>query len=252
MAFFEGNIFSHELDLNVQIAVIIPEGIKKQENINVLFLLHGYNGSHMDWVRLAGIEKLANERRLAVVMPAATNSYYTNMKYGLNYFNYMATELPKKIGELFNLNLTKDNTYIAGLSMGGYGALKIALTYPERFKGVASLSGAVNVLRMFDIHENSNRKDLFKGIFGSREDAYSNEDIDLYKIIKRKKPENLDILFMCGKDDFLYQDNKKFDLFLKNNNIEHTFIENEGNHNWDYWSENIKLVLKHFFDKKGE
>lgn len=247
MALIEVSTFSPSLDLNVDFNVIIPNDLKKGEKINVLFLLHGYQGYHKDWTRSSNIERYASKYRIAVVMPGVNNSYYNNMAHGFNYFDYINNDLPKLIEGMFNLTLSRENTYIAGLSMGGYGALKSAFTYPNRFRGVASLSGAVNIESIIETNKAPVRKKLMEGSFGLERKA--EDDINLFKLTSNENVKSLDIFITCGTDDFLYEDNLAFEKHLKDKKIDAKFIFDDGNHNWDYWDRNIQLVLEHFFGK---
>ena len=245
MGLWQGNFASQSVGFETQVTIVIPSDIKEDENIKTLFLLHGYSGAHLDWLRYTTIEKMANLKRIAVVMPAINNSFYANMEYGANYFDYLTIELPKIVESTFNLKLTKENTYIAGLSMGGYGALKAALTYPEKYQGAASLSGLLNVKESFDLF-----KDRFKivsGVFGSKEKLLSkNNPNDLYNLIQNYK-NDLDLYIACGTEDFLFNQNEEFHKYLEKNNFKHIYKTISGDHNWDFWNSEIKGVLDYFF-----
>lgn len=247
MALINLNLFSEEIEMNTDVVVIYPDKLLNEDNFNVLFLLHGYNGSHLDWLRHTTIEKLAVQYNIMVVMPAINNSFYTNMVYGYNYFNYYTKELRDKISKFFKINLTKDNTYITGLSMGGYGALKAALTYPQDYKGVASFSGVLDIKEIYN--DFFNRKNKMIGIFG--DEKTFEKDLnkhDLFLLTNNLKDEELDIYISCGTEDFLFEHNKGFVNHLNEKKIKHEVIFNSGDHNWEYWQEAIKRVLKYFFE----
>lgn len=246
MALINVSTFSQTLDLNIDFLAILPNDLKKNEEVNVLFLLHGYQGYYKDWVRNSNIERYASKYRLAVIMPSINNSYYNNMEYGFNYFDFINIELHTIVQSLFNLKMSKNNTFIAGLSMGGYGALKSAFTFPNKYKGVASLSGAVNMESIIEINKAPVRRKIMQATFGV-EPKVSNE-IDLFKLSLNEDVKDLDIFITCGTEDFLYEDNARFGKHLKANNINAKVIFDDGNHNWDYWDRNIQLVLKHLFE----
>lgn len=245
MALINVSSFSEVLDLNIDFTAIIPNDLKKDEVVNVLFLFHGYQGYHKDWTRNTNIERYAAKYRLAVIMPSVNNSYYNNMQYGFNYFEFVNIELHKIVESLFNLKLFRHNTYIAGLSMGGYGALKSAFTYVDKYQGVASLSGAVKIDSILNTTKLPKRLKLMQGSFGQELEVTDN--IDLFKLSLDNNIEDLKIFITCGKEDFLYEDNLLFAKHLTKNNINAKIIFDDGNHNWEYWDRNIELVLEHFF-----
>lgn len=245
MGLWQGSFQSEYVGFETNLTVIIPNNIKKVENIKTLFLLHGYSGSNLDWLRFTTIEKLANEKNIAVVMPAINNSFYANMEYGPNYFDYLTKELPRIVESTFNIKLTKENTYIAGLSMGGYGALKAALTYPEKYQGAASLSGLINVKEIYDNF--SDRLKIVNGVFGSKEKLLSkNNPNDLYYLTKNYN-NDLELYIACGTEDFLFNQNEEFHKYLEKNNFNHIYKTLKGDHNWDFWNSEIKGVLDYFF-----
>jgi S-formylglutathione hydrolase FrmB len=256
MAFIQCDFFSDVLGMSSSMNVIIPEnrenriGIKTRANQNkfpVLYLLHGLSDDHTVWMRRTSIERYANKFGLAVIMPNVHRSFYTDMVYGNDYFTFISKELPQIAEKIFPLSTERKNTFIAGLSMGGYGAFKLALNQPERFAAAASLSGALNLA------ENAERADErdelyqeFKLIFGDL-DKVKNTDNDLFYLLKKLKGEKKKIpkLYQCcGTEDFLYQDNLKFRVFCRKNKINLKYEEESAVHEWGYWDKKIKAVLK--------
>ncbi|WP_458460326.1 alpha/beta hydrolase [Paenibacillus sp.] len=119
-----------------------------------------------------------NQAGCTIIMPEANRSYYTDMEYGLNYFHYITQELPEACKRLLNLNPDPEKTYIAGLSMGGYGALKCGLTYPERYRKVVSLSGVTDIqARLHDPHMPATMVKEMKAVFGERLQVKADQDI---------------------------------------------------------------------------
>ena len=171
MAFLQIQFFSDVLNVASTVNVILPEanqgiGIKAAENAElpkVLYLLHGYSDDHSIWMRRTSIERYASRYRLAVVMPAVNHSFYTNEAQGEKYFDYVSQELPETVRTFFRVSSAPEDTYVAGLSMGGYGALKLALTYPERFRAAGSFSGVVDIAGRYvrDGEVSSNMKRIF-------------------------------------------------------------------------------------------
>ena len=157
MAFLQIQFFSAALNVASTVNVILPEsnqGIgmnaSKDEVLpKVLYLLHGYSDDHSIWMRRTSVERYAANQNLAVIMPAVNHSFYCNEAYGEKYWDYVSEELPETMQSFLRLSDQPEDTYVAGLSMGGYGAMRLALTYPERFAGAGSFSGAVDLAGSF-------------------------------------------------------------------------------------------------------
>ena len=109
MALINGLFYSKSLEFSTNVTIIMPDDIKENEEINVLFLLHGFNGGYLDFIRHTSVEKIALKNRVAVIMPEANNSFYTNTGYGQKYYDYIAYELPNIIKNMFNIKITKKN-----------------------------------------------------------------------------------------------------------------------------------------------
>jgi S-formylglutathione hydrolase FrmB len=177
-------------------------------------------------------------------MPAVNNSYYMDTPTGMNYFTYVAKELPELMSNLFPISDKREDSYVCGLSMGGYGAFKVALTYPERFSKAASLSGALDIEEIRRLANEQPRNVWFNRVFGVK--TTQGTPIDLRHLVQLhlshfvKLPE----LFMgCGTEDFLYQDNVKFHDFLNQKGVQHTYMESPGVHDWAFWDAYIQKVL---------
>ena len=227
MALLHTQFFSQTLDLCCSMDVILPEagqgiGIRTAAQdpdsrpLPVLYLLHGLSDDHTIWQRRTSIERYAAAKRLAVVIPAVHRSFYTDQKHGYRYWTFVSEELPLLCRHFFHISDKRDDTFAAGLSMGGYGALKLGLRQPERFAAVASLSGAVDLSSFIDSPDPV-RSAEGRLIFGSRE-QYRGSDDDLAALARKTaasggpKP---DIFMACGSADFLYGDNLKFKPLLE-------------------------------------
>lgn len=253
MAYLQCSFFSRALRTNTNINVIIPSpevkgwtfspGMKFQ----TLYLFHGTYSSCDDWVLKSRIELYAQKRLLAVVMPSAGNSFYQDMHHGEKYLTFITEELINFAQTVFPLSLKREDNFTAGLSMGGYGALKAALTKPEQFACAASLSGAVDTAALFaDYIEGEDEEPLRPmDIFGDPVHL-EGTDADIFHLIKKLKDEGRQVpkLFLsCGTEDFLYQCHLGAKEKLKNLGIDAHIEEHPGAHTWDYWDTHIQRVL---------
>ncbi|MDW7659637.1 MAG: alpha/beta hydrolase family protein, partial [Bacillota bacterium] len=245
MAILHTNFFSQTLGLSCSMDVILPEteqgiGIdtasdqSDRQALPVLYLLHGLSDDHTIWQRRTSIERYAASRRIAVVMPAVHRSFYTDQKYGYRYWTFISEELPKVVRHFFHISDRREDTFAAGLSMGGYGALKLGLRRPDLFAAVASLSGAVD-LSHFIGSPDPERSAEGQLIFGSLE-QYLGGDDDLSALAQKTADSGVarpDIFMACGSGDFLYQHNLKFWPYLEQLGYKVTWHEKEGAiHEW--------------------
>lgn len=244
MAIFECTFKSQSLEKETDFCVIVPPS---PETARVLYLLHGLSDNYKSWVRMTSIERYANEHNYFVVMPDGGRSFYTDMKYGLAYYTYISEELPNYIKQVFNVKTCRENTFIAGLSMGGYGAFKIALRNPDKYCAAAALSGAIDVCARFEFADW--QKDVYlicgdKNIRGTDDDLFAL--LDRYSDSSLKKPR---LYQACGTEDFLYRDNLTFKSKITPMGFDFRYEEGHGDHNWKFWDEYIKHALD-FFDEK--
>lgn len=241
MSVISGQIDSLELGFTISYKAILPE--ERTGPYPVLYLLHGLSDDDSSWLYQSSIVRYASQYNLAIFMPQVHKSYYTDMYMGPNYWSFLTKEFPEKLKNSFNISHKSEETFVAGLSMGGYGAMKWGLTYPDEVAGVAALSAAVDPYRMWQ--EDPDREKLFKPVFESKE-SFKGSENDLYALLKRfKKTETQpSILQICGTKDFLYADNLKFKEHLQETFIDYTFSEKIGDHNWAFWDQEIQVVLE--------
>ncbi|MBO7146553.1 MAG: esterase family protein [Lentisphaeria bacterium] len=252
MAFFECNFFSETLGIAVSVNVVLPQqtftqigmqNVSSGKEFPVLYLLHGLSDDHTIWMRRTSIERYAATYGIAVVMPCGGRSYYTDMAHGGKYWTYISEELPARMKEFFKISSKREDTFAAGLSMGGYGALKLALRCPDRFAAAASLSGALDPLFLLKFMPKNEPE--FCNIFGDLSKFHGSEN-DLWAECNRRKKENAAIpeLFLsCGTEDALYQDTVRFREHLDSFGIPHAGKDYPGSHSWEYWDTLIKEVL---------
>ena len=249
MALIQCHFFSEVLGLNTSMTVILPQNTYAQigmQNVSregkhpTLYLLHGRSDDDTTWVRRTSIERYVAPLGLAVVMPQVHLSYYTDMAYGNRYFTFVSEELPIIARSFFHLSEAREDNFVAGLSMGGYGAMKIALTYPERFAAAASLSGALDVCNTKWVSSIKN----YQQIFGDEPVKGSDNDL-LWLLDKCDKIEGTTpkLFQCCGTEDFLYEQNAVFRQKCEKSSFDYTYDEGPGIHDWTYWDEKIQDVL---------
>jgi len=248
------NFFSDILETRCMLNVLLPQRKPNdpQDNYHapfrVLYLLHGYSDDQTAWQRWTSIERYAEGLNLAVLMPAAQNSFYTDMLHGGKYFTFLTEELPAVAHDLFPLSIERADTFIAGLSMGGYGAFKLALSRPDRYAAAASLSGAVDIRELFKKHDDPGNAAWLKkiqNIFGDPEKVPGSLH-DLFTLAQQvsqtgTKPR---LFQYCGTEDFLYQDNLRLRNFIRPLGFDYTYEETPGDHSWVYWDRMIQRVLE--------
>lgn len=241
MGVISGQINSSELGFTISYKAILPE--ERTGPYPVLYLLHGLSDNDSSWLYNSSIARYASQYNLAIFMPQVHVSYYTDMHMGPNYWSFLTKEFPRKMKNLFNISHNSEETFVAGLSMGGYGAIKWGLTYPAEVAGIAALSAAVDPYRIWQ--DDPGREKLFKPVFGSKE-LFEGSENDLYALLKQVKKETNQptILQICGTEDSLYADNLKFEEALQETSIDYAFIEKPGDHNWAFWDQEIQVVLK--------
>ena len=248
MAFMEIKLRSEILGLCTAVNVILPEKRQDGKPLKVLWLLHGFSDNHTAWCRQTSIERYVSGKNLCVIMPAVDLSFYTDMVYGNSYYTYVSKELPEIALKMLPISGKKEDNYIAGLSMGGYGTFKLALNQPERFAAAASLSGALDMQMIYDADSQHEESFIRQAglIFGGQEKfAGSMNDLKHMAQLRKDDPELPRLYMCCGKDDFLYEVNQGYLSHLKKLGIPVTYEEEEGYaHTWEYWDIKIQRVLE--------
>lgn len=243
MALFQCHFFSETLAVQSMMNVILPQRREGPPpgGYPVLYLLHGNSDDHTIWLRRTSIERYVEGKNLAVVMPAVNRSFYTDMAYGPKYWTFISEELPELVRSFFPVSDSREHRFVAGLSMGGYGAVKLALRCPERFAAAASLSGAMDVDNLW--HRIDRDLQLIYGGKG----AIAGTDNDLFALAKKRAEEGSELpkLYLnCGTEDFLYGDNLRFKAHLEELGIDFAYFEEPGSHTWSYWDRNIQRVIE--------
>lgn len=265
MAYIECHYFSNVLGNNVDISVIVPtpEGNEQitdkkmtrynyEEGMKVVYLLHGAYGNHSSWVRFSNIERYLQERNMVGVMVSSGNNFYQDMYKGLKYHKYITEELPAMMQALFPVSKKREDTFVAGFSMGGYGAWYMGLSRPDVYSKAASLSGALDLAGLLEGINNGAVDGPFP-LDAIWEDPTKIEgsDSDLFALYKKDKENGLvpDLYQGCGKDDFLFAMNNDVNKRFQEMGAEVTYRVGEGMHNWDYWDSQLRDMLDWFLEK---
>ena len=260
MAVMQVDFVSQCLMRTVTIKVILPlDKIAKMngekayvpEKFKTLYLLHGMLGNHTDWIDGTRIQRWAQEKNLAVVMPAGENRFYVdNPREGAYFGEYIGRELVEMTRKMFPLSEKREDTFIAGLSMGGYGAIRNGLKYHKTFSHIAGLSSGI---MLEDILNSTNepvmplmRRSYYESVFGDLSQL-EGSDMDYKALICKLKEEKADIpkiYLCCGTEDFLLKYNRDYRDFLTEKGVAVTYEEGPGAHEWDFWDTYIKKVME--------
>lgn len=253
MALIDCHFHSQVLGSPSTMSVILPDpplsgddplSAGPRQRYPTLYLLHGMFDDHSTWQRRTSIERYVMGLNLAVVMPAVGRSFYTDMVNGSRYWTFISQEVPALARYFFPLSADRAENFVAGLSMGGYGAFKLALTYPERYAAAASLSGALDVVHLLTVEEALGPGEL-KHIFGNAASLAGSPN-DLFYLASQapaRKASQPSLYQWCGVEDFLYADNRRFWEHVQAVGLEVSYQEGPGGHDWAYWDQQIQQVL---------
>ena len=253
MAFINIKFASEVLGVNTDINVVIPQkntagqiGIEnnaKDEKYKCLLLLHGLSDDNTIWMRRTSIERYATEKGIAVVMPSAEKSFYTNMKYGDRYFDFISDEVLRVAREFLPISDKREDNFVAGLSMGGYGALKIALKKPLEFAACAGLSSVADIEEFMTVH----RPNLRETVFGIEGKVPEEEDLFCLATKTNEQSVKPRVYMGEGTEDFMYDANVRLKNHFETLDYDFTYRESAGEHNWAFWDEYIQYVLDWMF-----
>jgi S-formylglutathione hydrolase FrmB len=253
MALIECQFYSQVLGLMSSMSVLLPDPpapdaagtlTNERRPYPTLYLLHGMSDDHSVWPRRTSIERYVSGLNLAVVMPAVQRSFYTNTVTGQRYWTFISEEVPALARHFFPLSTRREENYVAGLSMGGYGAFKLALAFPDRYAAAASLSGALDVVARAQADAEAGIDEL-KHIFGPIDSLVGSGD-DLFALAQRLSEERgprPQLYQWCGTEDFLYADNVRFHEHAKTLGLDLLYEEGPGGHTWACWDTQIQRVL---------
>ncbi|MBI4731998.1 MAG: esterase family protein [Chloroflexi bacterium] len=235
--------------VNLPLNIILPDpgkiGDVPVAMRKVLYLLHGLSDDASAWQRYTSIETLAAAYGLVVVMPSAGRSFYTDQPNGQKYFTYLTEELPRYLGEVFGLKPHREGTFIAGNSMGGYGAFKAALLRPDLYSAAASFSGVLAIAVLALLPDTDPRKAEFALLFGDLENLVGGEhDPAVWLERAAKDPSRLPRLFLSvSRQEDIYPLTGMFHQACQSLGVQSEYHEEDGAHDWFFWDGQIRLFL---------
>ena len=235
MAFCVLHYYSDALKKQTAVNVLLPDP-SIPGPYAVMLLLHGLSDDHTCWTRWSSIERHVEGWPLIVAMPDGGRSFYCDAEEGYAYGTAIGTELPELLKAYFP---TSGKWCVSGLSMGGYGAIKLALRHPNRFVSGHSMSGALGFAHSRDFAESAGDAE-FRRIVGGKPRGGPHDLHALSASLKAPRP---NLLIDCGVEDFLIDDNRAFHGHLQSLGIEHEYQEYPGAHTWAYWDEHVQEGL---------
>lgn len=251
MSFLRVEFFSLSLFRTIEYAAFIPDDTNPviMENnphyarpMKTVILLHGYAGRYNDWITGSNIAELSQKYNMAVLLPDGCNSFYIDQEEtGAAYGTYVSKELLEHARRLFHLSDKREDTFIGGYSMGGFGAIRNGLERSDTYSKIVGLSNALVMYLLPDLNKTGGNElanlPFYDKVFGKPEEV-ENTNRHPEFLVKQHLKENRklpEMYFTCGTEDFLIEENRRWVRFLRDNNVEYTYTEGEGAHDWEFW-----------------
>ena len=243
LALLHVDFYSDALRRGAQLCALLPEGPAPETGFPTLYLLHGMTDDYTVWTRRTSIERYAEDKRIAVIMPDTRLGWYANTHAGERFFDHVSEEVVFFSRQMLpGLSRRREDTYVAGLSMGGYGAFRCALRRPDVFSKAASLSGALDAAAVVRPDSTLGNPDYWWDTFGPAGQIPGSEH-DLFRAAELLQEDRPELWMWCGTEDFLYADNLRMRDHLRALGYALTYSEGPGDHLWRYWDAQIQNVL---------
>ncbi|GHV88142.1 tributyrin esterase [Spirochaetia bacterium] len=255
-----GNVPSKVLNMDTGINVLIPNN-GGREPYRVVYLLHGLHGDQNTWLDRTMLSVYANDYNAVFVMPSVGRSFYIDMKYGQKYFTYISEELPEITRKIFNISARREDTAVMGCSMGGYGALRCALSKPEQYGFCGAISSAcLNASEQLAglkedpgpwlKHGGAEAEAIYRdfiAIFG--EDFQPRPGYEIKELVKKIEagPVKPKIYSACGTEDSLCAENRRFKTGMEKLDFDFTYEEWPGVHDWYFFNDALKKALQKWY-----
>lgn len=236
MTFIELDMWSSVLGINLPVNMLMPDSMYRKTPPRVLYLLHGLSDDESIWCRRTSLERYVGSENLCVVMPTTRRGFYTNMKNGYAYWTYISLELPRFVSGTFRVSGRREDTYAAGVSMGGYGAVKLGLRRSGCFRRIFSVSGALDM----DAHRGILRE--FGNVFGDRVP----EEDNVYSLLDKCAETGCvppPIQLFCGTEDAFHDDNVRFARQAQSLGFSVTLEDAPAGHEWNYWDRTLETII---------
>lgn len=245
LPYVDDSVTSAALGRVMKYRVLLPDGYERsREQYRTLYLLHGLTGDYKDWSTRTDLARIAREVPLVIVMPDGENAWYTNAAdKGPRFEDYIADDLVKDVESKYRVIRSRYGRAIAGLSMGGYGALKIGLKRPGSFVAAGGFSAALGVTEPAFADRFAAYRDQLNRIYGAPgSDTRTTNDILL--IAAKADPARAPAIYVdCGTEDGLIESNRALAMALNNRRIAYEYHEVPGAHTWEYWNRRLEVFL---------
>lgn len=246
MALVSVHYRSDQLKKTVEICLAVPDCDgrfrKPLSEYPVVYLLHGLSEDASSWIRKSNVERYALERGLVAVMPSVDRSMYCDGVLGQNYFTYLTQELPEYLQKVFGLSRQRERNSIMGFSMGGFGAARAALTYPERYAAWGSLSGMVELTPMLCRLDDTTRAEF--PFLAAEAERLDTTPLNPVNLISPEAQRGLRGYLACGLEDELLLCTRRFQAVSEKAGANNRFVYvPERGHNWTFWEEQLPKFL---------
>ncbi|MCC8167302.1 MAG: esterase family protein [Planctomycetes bacterium] len=255
-----GSVYSEVLEMDTGLTIITPSDFPEPGTPKVAYLLHGLGAANGSWSECSLLPLYAREHNVVFIMPEAGRSYYTDMAYGQRFFTYIADELPALAAKTFRFSDKREDTAVLGGSMGGYGALKCALSRPDRFglccafaPGNLHLRERIEKMKAFgdmDALRHAlgwQRTQDYRATYGDDFTVKADDDISELVVGAAEAVHNTRFYQACGSEDPFHKSNIRFRDDVRRLGLDHTYEEWPGGHDWDFFNEALLRGLRFCF-----
>ncbi len=253
------NVRSESLDMRTTLSVITPEAPTNESLPGLLILLHGLTGNHAVWHMRSDLQTIADRHNLVLALPDGQRSFWIDQDFGLQWGQWVGSELPQILQRILRLAGTRAHTFIGGFSMGGYGAVRAAVDYPQNFAGAFSLSGTLDVA---EAAFRGRHLDLYEQGFGDSKTPRPQDDLvqrmhDLGAARLDATPgagsdaanlRSLRLFTCCGEDDRLLGQNLRFADAARSANLQLTWEVADGAHDFKFWNQWLPVAVNTMVD----
>lgn len=252
MAYLTCSFYSKALGFRTRMEAFLPQPKRESENwtvgghdikFPVLYLLHGYTSDENEWTRMSTLGRYIEDYPVVVVIPSLQRTTYVDISKTHRYWTYLAEEIPALAQSFFPISNRREDTFVAGISGGGYGAFKLGLSFPDRFSAAASLAGALDFARAMDQEPELENDRRFN--FGDQAKLEGGPH-DLFYLARQMAASSgpkTRLFAWTGTEDFVYEGNRAFKQLAESLGLDFTYEESLGDHDWVYFDPMIPKML---------